>query len=383
MNNEQKFLVNICNCYLNKERLTIHGDIDTKTLYTLAKNHNLIGICHCVFNENKDATIDEKTRQVFLNSFFDLVYIYTLQSAALNDINTCLTDAGIRYIPFKGSVLRDIYPVAESRSMGDIDILIEIENRDKADTALKRAGFECYAPNGAVREYKRDNIILEVHTKILPELDYAFCDAFDNAVFDGCVGRLDDSYHFAYLIAHLAHHFRFYGAGIKLILDLAVMLKNCAVDIDRVRDLLAPLGLTRFFEEISSVCYIWFHVGKCYNTSTEKTQEYLLKYGAFGSLNENKGSKIARDNLKQGKNTSPLTMKLRLAFPSYNKMKDIPYIRFIEGRPWLTPYAWCYRFIYNFKNRRQFTFKTLNDIDDEKTAFLAKEELSFFEEIGL
>lgn len=383
MNNEEKLLVNICRCYLNGEELTLSGDIDMKKLYTLAKNHNLIGICHCVFTGSKNAPIGENARQQFMNSFFDLIYIYTLQSAALSDIGTCLASDGIRYIPFKGSVLRELYPVAESRSMGDIDILIEEKNRAKADNALKKAGFECYAPNGAVREYKRDSVILELHTKMLPEADNAFCDAFDNAVFDGNTGMLDNNYHFAYLIAHLAHHFKFYGAGIKLILDLAVMLKKCSIDLDRVRILLAPLGLTRFFEEILSVCSVWFGVGKAYIQNTEKTQEYLLKNGAFGSLNENKSSKIARDNLEQGKNTNPLAVKLRLAFPSYSKMKNIPYIKFIEGRPWLTPYAWCYRLIYNLKNRQQFTLKTLKDIDDENTAFLAKEELKFFEEIGL
>jgi hypothetical protein len=46
-----------------------------------------------------------------------------------------------------------------------------------------------------------------------------FCNAFDYAVFDGFEGTFDNNFHFAYLIAHTAHHFKFYGAGIKLILS--------------------------------------------------------------------------------------------------------------------------------------------------------------------
>lgn len=66
-----------------------------------------------------------------------------------------------------------------------------------------------------------------MHTKIISEFgDNAFNDAFENSVFDGCKGELNNDYHFAYLIAHIAHHFKFYGAGLKLILDLAVMLKK-------------------------------------------------------------------------------------------------------------------------------------------------------------
>lgn len=77
--------------------------------------------------------------------------------------------------------------------------------------------------------------MFEIHTKLINHYDEEpFCNAFDYAVFDGFEGTFDNNFHFAYLIAHTAHHFKFYGAGIKLIVDLAIMLKNSNIDLVRV-----------------------------------------------------------------------------------------------------------------------------------------------------
>lgn len=48
--------------------------------------------------------------------------------------------------------------------MGDIDILIKERHREAARVALKKAGFDCDASNGAVREFSRSGVRLEVHT---------------------------------------------------------------------------------------------------------------------------------------------------------------------------------------------------------------------------
>ena len=132
-----------------------------------------------------------------------------------------------------------------------------------------------------------------------------------------------------------------------------------------------------------TVTYRFFGVGKDYGMDTADVEEYLLKNGAFGNAKENKGVTLARRELEQGKKYSPFMTKLRLVFPPYSKLKEIDYIKFIDGRPWLILYAWVYRIIYNFKNRKEFTKKAVNSLDDEKTKALAEKELEFLKEIGL
>ncbi|MGN1202283.1 MAG: nucleotidyltransferase family protein, partial [Eubacterium sp.] len=368
MKKEEIFLIKICRAYLNKSDVAIPDNIDWSLLFGLAKHHNLLGICHCILNNTKQKEhIPADFLTAVADKFFDYVYIYECQTNCLNEVKGILTASQTRHILFKGAVLRNLYPVPESRAMGDIDVLIEQKNRDKVKALLIDNGFICTEQNGPVYNYRKNNVLLEVHTRIISEFgDRAFDDAFANARFDNCTGTLDDDYHLAYLIAHTAHHFKFYGAGIRHVLDLAVLQKERKIDLSKAFDILSKLGLDTFAKVILSVCCEWFGIGEKYIDDTLKTQKYLCKCGAFGSMQENTGAIVARREMEAG-NSSSFKIKLRLAFPPYEKLKNINYIKFIEGRPWLTPYAWCYRFFYNLKNRKAFMAKTISQIDDEKT----------------
>lgn len=389
MNKEDRFLIETCRAFLHgsESDLTPEENMDWQQLMKLALHHNLISVCHCAlhdkqYNDPEFISLRNSLRDKFLDAYF----IFNRQTECINDLKNIFSDNKIPHIFFKGSVVRNFYPVPEARIMGDIDVLIKPEDRSRVKTILEQEGFECTAQNGPVFDYRRDNVLIEVHTRIIQEFgEKAFCDAFEKADFQNgsYTGILDENYHFAYLIAHIAHHFMFYGAGIRMVLDLAVLQNKQKIDTDKVFEILNIIHLDTFAKVILTVCFEWFKVGKKYVDDTTKTQDYLCRCGAFGSLNKNKGAVIARRELAEGKTPSSFMSRFHLAFPSYKKMKTIPYIKFIEGRPWLTPYAWCYRFFYNIKNRKKFMKKTINQLGDEETQSLAKEELAYFKEIGL
>ena len=75
--------------------------------------------------------------------------------------------------------------------------------------------------------------------------------------------------------------------------------------------------------------------------------------------------------------------KLTLLFPSYKKMKNIPYVKFIDGRPYLLPFGWVYRIIYNLKNKKDFIKEATSNLDGDETRQEAEKEIYYFEEIGL
>lgn len=392
MRNEQNLLISICQCYLNGKKLVLQQNIEWKDFFYLAKNHNLLGICHCVFNDNKEINIPTDIRKLFEEKFYDLIYRFEIQSNAYDDVKDCFDSANILFIPFKGAVIRSIYPVPESRSMGDIDLLIRDRDKNRAKKALAETGFEYQSSDGTVCKYIRENTILEVHTKLFSEFcDTELNDAFDNAAFNGVEGRFDDSYHFAYLIAHTANHLKYTGAGIRFVLDLAVMQIKREIDFDKVFRILEDIGLDTFGRAILSVCFAWFKCGKCYVENTDKLQKYLVEDGVFGSLKSSSSATVSRlmqckafnEEDDTEKNKSSFRLKLKLAFPPYSTLRKATYIKFIDGRPWLLPIAWCYRFYYNLKNNRRHMLQTVKNIDDKETTALVKEEIDFFEEIGL
>ncbi len=210
-----------------------------------------------------------------------------------------------------------------------------------------------------------------------------FESAADKAEYNGFCGELEVNYHLAYIIAHIAHHFAFYGAGIKLMCDVAVMLKYCGADVDKTLNILKEAGLEQFSKLIFTLCEKWFGVGRDFGIDTEKTELFLLGYGAFGNVNRNNAAVIERRELEEGRNAGSFATRLRLLFPPYEKMKDIDYLRFIENRPYLTPFAWVYRLFYNLKYKRSFVTSSVKAIGSDETNSEAKEELGYFKEIGL
>lgn len=385
MDKEYSLLIELCRHYVLNEKFTFPQGADCKRLFKAARAHNLAGICHCALNnaENKD-DVPQDAANAFSGIFLDTVFLYGKQSISLQKTENLLQSAQMPYIVFKGARLRELYPVPESRMMGDIDILIKKSDRDRVKKLLTQNGYACEKQNGPVYNYTENGVLTEVHTELTADYPApCFQNPFDYAEFDGCCGTFDDSYHFAYLIAHTAHHFKFYGAGIKHILDLAVFLHTRNIDEGKTFEYLREAGLEQFGKNILSVCAKWFGVGRIYTDGTLKTEEFLCKSGAFGGENKNKGVAVVRKELESGRKYLPFMIKLRLAFPPYSKLRKIDYIKFIDGRRWLTPYAWIYRIIYNLRHKKEFMANAVGNISDENTKKEAYAELEFFKEIGL
>lgn len=383
-------MIDICNAYLNKQAIHLDESVDYSRLFSVAREHNLLAIVFCVLKgtENKNIVPLEVYKD-FENGFYETIIRYDAQSNALNTLDDILTGNGIRHVFFKGAEIRDYYPVPEARAMGDIDILIDKQNRDKVKQLLTANGFELINSNGPVYDYNFGGVLIEMHTKIVSgkvgnsQAEAYFGDAVNKALFDGYRGRFDENYHFSYMLTHIAHHFWFYGAGIKLILDLAVMQKHFDINYDIVMGYMRAIGLEQFAKVILSVCYKWFGSGKSYDADTEVTEKFITFFGAFGNQKRDKAAVIQRKELEEGKKVSPVSTRFRLLFPSYEKVKNIPYIHFIEGRPWLLPLAWIYRIVYNLKYKKDFVKEATSTIGSDKTNTMAQREFKYFEEIGL
>lgn len=388
MNKEQCFLLDCLRAYLNGTSINDEYEIDCNSLFSLAMAHNLAPVVFSVARNNPVLLGCKRSYEAFKDAFYDAIVCYDTQKDAISEIDGFLTDNGIDHVFFKGSQLKEYFPVPEFRLMGDIDLLIRLEDRSRAKTAFLKNGYTITEDNGPVYNYKKDNILVECHTKIVSgkvgnaNAEEFFEDAINHATFENHRGTLDVQYNLMYLLTHIAHHFWFYGAGAKMILDLAVIIKRFNPSIDAVVDNMKDLHLDEFARVIFTVCYDWFNVGKAYDCDTDKAKEFLISHGAFGNTNRSIAAVVKRKALEEG-HTSALATRLSLLFPSYKKMKNIPYVKFIEGRPYLLAFGWIYRIIYNLKNKKAFVKEATSTLANDETEAEAKKEIKFFEEIGL
>ena len=388
MNKEQKILLQCLNAFYNKRDCNIDCDFDADELYKEARSHNLSAIIYSMLKNNALLKGNAKAYKAFENDFYDCIVRYDKQKAVINEIDSLLSKNGIKHIFFKGSEIREYYPVPEFRVMGDIDILIEKESRARVLDLLRGSGYEAKNTNGAVYDYVKDGVLIEMHTRLVngkvgsKNAEDYFTDAIDHAEFSGYAGHFEPNYYTAYLITHIAHHFWFYGAGIKMILDLAIVIRKFKINTDGVIKILSEFGLDGFGKNIFTVCFKWFGAGKDYDCDTDRTEKFLLDNGAFGNINRDPSVIVRRKALEEGKE-SPFAARLSLAFPPYSKMKELPYIKFMEGRPYLLPLGWIYRIIYNLKNRKEYTKSASKTLSDRETLKCAQDEINYFEEIGL
>lgn len=390
MRKEENYLIKLLTAHLSKQELELDESVDYSRLFSICREHNLIAIAYSIIKNAKNKNIvPSDVYKMFDDAFYETIIRYDIQKKVITDLDNLLSKNEVKHIFFKGTEIKELYPIPELRAMGDIDILIAQNDRDKVKALLTQNGYALENANGPVYDYRKDNVLIEMHTKIVSgkvgssNAEEGFLDAIDNAEFEGYLGKLNSNYHFAYLLTHIAHHFWFYGAGIKLIFDLAVYQNAVSINYDVVLQKMEEIGLKDFSRVILSVCYKWFGVGKDFEIDTALTEDFIACFGAFGNGKRNKAAVIERKELEEGKKTSRLMTKLRLLFPSYEKLKNIPYISFIEGRPWLTPIAWIYRIFYNLKNKKDFVTESVSKIGDERTNIQAQNELKYFKEIGL
>lgn len=389
MNKEEKLLISTLKAYLNGESVKFPSDADYAGFFRLAKSHNLSAVVFSVMKNSECSAVPKEIFKAFENSFYDVIMCYGNQTNVINELSKCLSDNKVRHIFFKGAEIRDYFPVPEVRAMGDIDVLIPQDERDRVKKILCSNGFELVHSNGPVYNYSKNGTVIEMHSKIIngkvgsSNAENCFLDAMEHGCFDGYRGYLNHEYHFAYLLTHIAHHFWFFGAGVKLILDLAVMLKVFDLDLDAVLCKMEEIELADFSKIILSICFKWFGYGKEYVQDTASTESFLLSFGAFGNANRNKAAVIARKEMEEGKAPNGVFTRLRLLFPSYKKIKDIPYMKFMEGRPYLLIFGWIYRLFYNLKYRRSFVRDVNIGINSDETKTEAQNEMKYFKEIGL
>ncbi len=327
---------------------------DWKKITSLAVDNNLSAIVyHYIKDKNicDDADVLNRLKKAFLG---------TLKFSAIQEIITkqligILNQNNIRHIVFKGYVLRNYYPHKEFRTMGDIDIIIDENNQNKVHKLLLSFGFAFDEMDSkkTVRNYVKNNICFEIHTKLVSknlfeDIDYtdyfkdcfSHCENVENHTFE-----LNREYHFIYLIVHMAKHFKNGGCGVRMILDIAVFADKLKdkLDWDYIREQLEYLKLYDFSKVIFLLCEKWFGT----DIPLDKTQlnkdeicvieEYILAGGIFGDVNKN------LDAIRIGSSGNSLTLRfinlLKIIFPSYKNMTK-RYVWFEGTSKWLLPLGW-------------------------------------------
>ena len=290
-----------------------------------------------------------------------------LYAAVSGSVNRCeafgrlserLSEEGVAHMPVKGYYLRELYPEPELRTFGDIDVLIRTDDREKADRLMRILGYAAMQDWEPSYSYIRGAEYYELHTNLMDcdldgraDMREYFSRAWEHAVpAEGLRYAPETEFHFIYIVCHLAKHLYGGGAGMRMYLDVAMLLRRCGeeMDWDYIEREFEKLRLTAFFHTVMNAVRVWFGVERCCalpepdGETLDALLEYTLSADLFGHLRDCSAVKIRNSGDKTGE-----TVIKNMLFPSADALERR--YTFLKKRRWLLPLAWIVRLFANLR----------------------------------
>ena len=354
---KQVFLKLLANCICEEKKINEidFEKLDSEELLYLSNVNTVSAIVYSSikdFDEVPKDLLDELKNQ-FAKTTLKMAKYDTVQANLVEKLN----NAGFPYAIVKGKTIAKYYPSPELRYMGDIDVLVDPKDFEQAKELFK--GFCEDKPGQLDNEYEysfvNNNVIIELQNNLAYERDLSgrfdydkyFGDLINHRTTDGNVSVIEPEYSFIYNIYHMAQHFYYGGCGVRMIIDIAVMIKHFENDFnwDEIINTLKVIQLYDFAANIYNIIVEWFGI-KVKSFSCEKievseeVQEYFINAGIFGRASINSDIIYFRKN----------DNFFKWLFPSYSYMRK--YYAWFKDKPAiLLPAAYVGRMVKGFRMR--------------------------------
>lgn len=347
-------LLDILSAFVNEREPQFYGTPDFSDVLEKAYIQNILPIV-AYMNRKYHFLPDTETQARLTELLYQTVFVSANRFHAFESLSKTLSENGIEHMPVKGWYLKELYPVPEIRTFGDIDILIHPNDRKKCDLLMHQWGYTVKNDWEPTFSYLKDTEFYEFHSDLVdtkipcaPKLGEYFSNAWQYSEVDGEKRRkLSADYHFIYVIAHMAKHLYSSGAGIRMYLDVAMFLtkEREALNLKFIEEELTRLGLGRFYMTVISCVKDWFdteiNCETAYVSSeiTDRLLKYTLDSDIFGKTRDH--SVITLRNSEK-----PKASAIRQAlFPNAEELEKR--YTFVKGKKWLLPAAWAVRAVKN------------------------------------
>ena len=334
------------------------------SVYRLAKKHDLAHIVSDFVYKHKIEITPELQAKLQKEEMLS-IYRNEQMKYSFAEICAAFDEAGLVYVPLKGSVIRPYYPYESMRTSCDIDILIHETDLEAAIESLTSKGYNCGERNyHDVSLYSPNKIHLELHFHIqenIDNLDAVLKDAWSYAApANGSQYAFSNDFFAFHIFAHMAYHFVSGGCGIRSLLDIWVLEHKMGISHSDAKPLLEKGGIYKFAAEMSNLAELCFTQNSRDDFSAS-VLKYIFQGGVYGSTENN----IAVDKSKTG---SSFGYAVKSLFPPYKTM--VLGFPSLKRAPYLLPFCWLARgikAIFGRSSKRVVSEMTCaNNISDEK-----------------
>ena len=325
---------------------------------SVAKKHGIValfyyGALRCGIEKS-----DPLMRELFFHTC-QAISVSEQQLSAATRIFECFDEAGIDYMPLKGTLLKGIYPKSEMRTMGDADILIRTEQYDKIKPVMLKLGYEEQVESDHELIWHKGTVHIELHKRLIPSYNKDYYEYFGDGWrlaklcdAEGTRYGLKAEDELIYIFTHFAKHYRDAGIGIRHVLDIWVY-KNAHEEIDEeyIKNELQALKLYDFYVNVIKTLEVWF--GGCEpDGMTDFVTAIIFSSGVYGTREAQILSEAVKASKSLEKTRNVRAVKLiREIFLPYKAMcKKFPILR---RAPILLPVMWVVRWVDALLFRRK------------------------------
>lgn len=384
-----KYLLRLLSCViLNNQPPKPNEETDWALIFHCAKEHSVFGmLCYAV------EKIDKKYRPS-PQMMAELMQIrnseFILESNIQYETDKMIEEFNKRSLSavlLKGMILKNYYPISSMRTMTDVDILYNTQEKTEVKDVFKSMGYKLEMEVDSELHFRKEPFhYYEMHSYLISRDRYShsfFLSAWDNLcqTADNRYTTLSLEYTYLYMLDHLAKHIERAGAGLRLVMDVFVFMlrEKDNLDYKIINEALEKLKLREFSEKILSLADNWF-LSDDPDTDSISAQ-FILNSSTFGQVDNAILQTNIRYERKSGKKHNGFRYIMRKFFPDYQHICS----RFPSAErskmlyPFYIPAYWCLRLFkdrnVNTSNIGKYFIKT----DSEQAKYL----MNVMEDMGL
>ncbi len=383
MESLKKDFIYLLSCFLNGKNPESR-EYDWAGIYHLADINDVAAIvAFLIKSVGKDYQPDSDTHQYYKKSMAQAIASYEEKTLAYKYVTSVLKKRGIDFIALKGIVVRELYPVREFRTSGDIDLTVKKTQLETAYDAFKNENSKILAYNAGAFVFKADGVTVEIHDSADLLTDY-----FDDMFAFANGETLDEYSHLLYVLCHLVKHLAYRGAGVRMLMDIDVMIRSIEeFDCAKFFEMCEKAGVLKSAKVLLSLSKLWFgtavETGYEISADLERNLEtVLIDGGSFGYEMSFVPLKYLRKASSGGgelSSSDKVKIALSMAFPNREYLKKC--YRYYEKHGALYPVAVANRLADSVFKKRKSSKGALTQIFTDPDSAAAQIELA--KELGI
>ena len=364
LDNKQQIFLSLLRAGLWEQnvRLLPYSPIDFDALYQLAEEHSVVGLIAAGLEHVEDTRVSKPQALPFLKKVFSLEQRNQAMNAFISNLFASMRSANLSPVLIKGQGVGQCYLRPPWRAAGDVDLLIGVEDYEKAKKfLLPLAEKNQSSENTIVSEYctQIDQWAVELHGTLHNNLSKKINDSLDHTVADilnqGGVRVWKDGETEVFLpspdndiivvFAHILQHLYCGGIGLRQICDWIRLLWTYRHDIDIpfLKHRLVGMRIMEEWQVLGHIAVNYLGMPKdampFYSESMERKSNRLLKHildsGNFGRSRDrsyqerHKG--VVRKVITMGHQIKD-SLKLSLVFPQNASQFLVSFIIYRTGK---------------------------------------------------